>query len=178
LHSLSYQPRGKALMRDNPPVRKLLIQYITGNNVMAYNNLYLVANLELPEGVAIAKKILESQDQGYVKAMALGVLAKVGNKDNIPDILPYLDRTDVIQTMNFNRVEVKTQMRDVALASLVQVSGLPIADYNFDYLKMFGNGANFNVFTSPGMLGFSDDGVRNTSIKKWKDWYDKEKGKK
>ncbi|HEV3146887.1 MAG TPA: hypothetical protein VGZ47_23570, partial [Gemmataceae bacterium] len=49
LFSLSYQPRGKELLRDNPAIRKLLVQFLTNNSnyMMMYNNMYLIANLEL-----------------------------------------------------------------------------------------------------------------------------------
>src|SRR5262249_42103497 len=65
LHSLSYQARGKEMMRDNPAIRKLLIQFVTNNSnhMMMFNNLYLIANLELKEGVEIARKIIQSSDR-------------------------------------------------------------------------------------------------------------------
>jgi hypothetical protein len=179
LFSLSYQPLGKELMRDNPAIRKLLVQFVTnGNNhMMMFNNMYLIANLELKEGVDIAKRIIQSSERDpYTRAMAIGVLGKVGSKDNIPDLLPFLDKKDSVGSMMFNNTQINTQMRDVALAGLVQLSGQRLNEYNFAYIKMFAN-ANVNIFMSPGMLGFSDDAGRDASIKKWKDWYEKEKKK-
>ena len=180
LFSLSYQPHGKELMRDNPAIRKLLIQFVTNSNnhMMMFNNMYLIANLELKEGVDIAKRIIQTADRDpYTRAMAIGVLGKVGSRENIPDLLPFLDKKDTVGSMNVNNMQINTQMRDVALAGLVQLSGQKLNDYNFAYLKMFAN-ANVNIFMSPGMLGFNDDATRDASIKKWKDWYEKEKGKK
>jgi hypothetical protein len=180
LFSLSYQPQGKELMRDNPAIRKLLIQFVTNSNnhMMMFNNMYLIANLELKEGVDIAKRIIQSSDRDpYTRAMAIGVLGKVGSKENIPDLLPFLDKKDSVGSMMFNNTQINTQMRDVALAGLVQLSGQKLQDFNFAYIKMFAN-ANVNIFMSPGMLGFSDDASRDASIKKWKEWYEKEKAKK
>ncbi|HLW64599.1 MAG TPA: hypothetical protein VKS79_04715 [Gemmataceae bacterium] len=180
LFSLSYQPHGKELMRDNTAIRKLLIQFVTNSNnhMMMFNNMYLIANLELKEGVDIAKRIIQSSERDpYTRAMAIGVLGKVGSKDNIPDLLPFLDKKDSVGSMMFNNTQINTQMRDVALAALVQLSGQKLSDYSFAYIKMFAN-ANVNIFMSPGMLGFSDDAARDASIKKWKDGYEKEKGKK
>jgi hypothetical protein len=167
-------------MRDNPAIRKLLIQFVTNSNnhMMMFNNMYLIANLELKEGVDIAKRIIQTADRDpYTRAMAIGVLGKVGSRENIPDLLPFLDKKDTVGSMNVNNMQINTQMRDVALAGLVQLSGQKLNDYNFAYLKMFAN-ANVNIFMSPGMLGFNDDATRDASIKKWKDWYEKEKGKK
>jgi hypothetical protein len=109
--------------------------------------------------------------------MAMAILGKIGTKENIADLLPFLEKKEVFQTVTVNQTEIKTELRDVALAGLAQLSGHRLQDYNFAYLKMFAN-ANFNILMSPGMLGFSDDATREAAIKKWKDWYEKEKAKK
>jgi hypothetical protein len=66
-------------------------------------------------------------------------------------------------------------MRDVALASLAMLSGQQPSDYGFPYLQMFkGKNVAINITMSPTLLGFADDISRNSAIKKWKDWYEKQ----
>jgi HEAT repeat protein len=184
LYTMSFQQRGKDMLKENSAVRRMLVQYIlTGSQTVNYQNMYLVANLELKEGVDIAKKFLKGSERDpYTRSMALAILGKIGSRSEIPEVLPFLDNTSSVGSVQFgNGVNINTQMRDVALATLVQVSGLNMADYDFAYLKAFNNNmgrVNLNFALSPGMLGFSDDATRLASIKKWKVWYEGEKKRK
>ena len=74
-----------------------------------------------------------------------------------------------------NNAKITTQVRDVALATSIQLSGLSLTDYNFPYLKMFPQGANVQVFMSPNVFGFSDEATRTAAFKKWNDWREKQK---
>jgi hypothetical protein len=173
LNSMSYQPHGKQVLVGNPAVRRMLIQYLRQSDGSAsYNNLYLVSNLELREGVDIARDIIRLPNRDiHAKTMAIALLGKLGTKEHIGDIEPFLtDKTGIGSVRFGNGPMINTQARDVALAALVQLSGQAMSDYNFPYLKMFPVGANFQLHLSPGMLGFSDDASRDAAIKKWTDW--------
>jgi hypothetical protein len=175
LQIMSYKPRGKDLLKNNPLIRKLLVNYISeGNNISGYGGLYLIANLELKEGVDIAKKYLKqpSRDTSS-RAMAVSILGKLGGKAAIADIVPFLEDKTSIQQMQFgNGAKINTQMRDVALATLVQATGQNLNDYNFAYLKVFGGrGVGPSLYLNPMLSGFGDDQTRDASLKKWNDWY-------
>jgi hypothetical protein len=184
LYTMSFNPRGKELLKENTAMRKMLVQYILASNQnVNYQNMYLVANLELKEGVDIAKKYLKTSERDpYTRSMALAILGKIGSRTEIPEVLPFLDKSDSVGSVQFgNGIQINTQMRDVALAALVMLSGQNLNDYNFAYLKAFNNNQrrmNFNFALSPGMLGFSDDATRTAALKKWRDWYEEEKKKK
>jgi hypothetical protein len=179
LHSLSYRPRTKELVKTSAPIRKLLIKYLTeGGPYSASNGLYIMANLELKEVVELARKVLKSSENDhYGRGIALGVLGRFGGKEVVPEVLPFLtDKTSVGETQFGNGNRIKTEMRDVALATLVQTTGQNMKDYDFAYLKMFGGRVALNnIGMSPSLLGFSDDASRDAALKKWKDWYEKNK---
>jgi hypothetical protein len=182
LHSLSYSPQGKNVLKGNEVVRKLIVKYLTNwNENTIHSDIYLLVNLEIKEGLGIAREMLKkSENQPWLRAMALGALAKLGGKEVIPEILPFLEDKGSCGTtqfgMNNKNVTMTTQLRDVALGMLVHLTGQNLGDYEFAYMKAFpGNFSAQNLFMSPTLLGFSDDKGRDISMKKWKDWYEKEK---
>jgi hypothetical protein len=179
LHSMSYAPRTKEMVKTSPPIRKLLLKYLSdGGSYAASNSLYILSNLEMPEVVDFARKILKGPTSDiYGKGMALSVLGRFGGKESVPEILPFLDDKSSIGMTQFgNGNQINTQMRDVALATLVQLTGQNLRDYDFAYLKMFGGRVAINNFSmSPSLLGFSDDAARDAAQKRWKDWYAKNK---
>jgi len=178
LHGMSYQPRGKEVLRNHAIVRKLLVRYIAeGNGGTDYNGLYLVANLELKEGADIARKIIARTDRDpLARSMAIAILGKLGDKSDIPNLVAQLsDQSQMGETQLEKGQRLRTQVRDVALVSLVQLTGQALSDYNFTYLKMLGGNARFNVALSPGLCGFADDAVRDAALKRWNEWYEKNK---
>jgi hypothetical protein len=130
LHSLSYKRGGKDLLKNNDLIRTLLVKYITeGTSYTSYNNLYLVANLELKEGADIAKSLLKnSEHDPYTRGMAISILGKLGGRSAIPEVIPFLtDKQGLGETQFPNNVRIKTQIRDVALATLLQITGQSLA---------------------------------------------------
>jgi hypothetical protein len=182
LHSLSYQPASKNLLKNDEVIRKLIVKYLsswTENTI--HSDVYLLVNLEIKEGTDIARGMLKkSGNQPWSRAMAMGALAKLGGKEVIPELLPYLEDKGSCGTTTFGvnnkNVTMSTQLRDVALGLLVHLTGQNLNDYDFAYIKVFpGNFSSVNLFMSPTLLGFSDDKARDASMKKWKQWYEKEK---
>lgn len=183
LHSLSYQPASKNILKNNEVIRKLIVKYLSSwTEQTVHSDVYLLVNLEIKEGAQIARAMLKkSGNQPWSRAMAMGALAKLAGKSAIPELLPYLEDKGSCGTTTFgfnNRnVTMTTQLRDVALGLLVHLTGQSLNDYDFAYVKVFpGNFSSVNLFMSPTLLGFSDDKARDSSMKKWKQWYEKEKG--
>jgi hypothetical protein len=182
LHSLSYQPASKNILKNNEVIRKLIVKYLSSwSEQTIHSDVYLLVNLEIKEGAQIARAMLKkSGNQPWSRAMAMGALAKLDGKSAIPELLPYLEDKGSCGTTTFglnNRnVTMTTQLRDVALGLLVHLTGQNLNDYDFAYVKVFpGNFSSVNLYMSPTLLGFSDDKARDSSMKKWKQWYDKEK---
>jgi HEAT repeat protein len=179
LLSMSYRQPAKVMMQKDPIIRTLILKFILEGGVYAANNgLYLLSNLEMKETAEVARNFLKRKDvDSYSKSMAVALLGKFGGKEAIPEVLPYLsDKTNLGETRFGNGNPIRTQMRDVALATLVSLTGQNPADYDFAYLKMFNGGrVVFQVHQNPTLMGFSDEATREAALKKWRDWYDKNK---
>jgi hypothetical protein len=179
LLNMSYRQPVKAMMQNNPVLRQLILKFVLEGSVYAANNgLYLLSNLEMKETADVARSFLKRKDvDSYSKSMAVALLGKFGGREAIPEVLPYLDdKTNLGETRFGNGNPIRTQMRDVALATLVSLTGQNLADYDFAYLKMFNGGrVVFNVHQNPTLMGFSDDATREAALKKWHEWYAKNK---
>src|SRR5262249_20374412 len=142
-------------------------------------DMYLLVNLDLKECVDIARGLLKKQSlPPSVRAMALAALAKFGGESAVTEILPYLeDKTRCGTTVSFNNnnLTMTTELRDVALGFLVYLTDQSFNDYEFAITHFPGNFSSQSLFMSPTMLGFSDDKSRDASMKKWQEWYAKEK---
>jgi hypothetical protein len=180
LVTVSYQPSGKLALRDNAAVRRLLVKHIEqANNSLSNNSLTILINLNLREdGLAIARKILSTSSAGddvHAKAMAISLMGKWGTREDIPKVTPFLDDTTGIGAFRVNNnAQISTQLRDVALANLIKLSGDSIADYNFSYLKQFPQ-LRIEFYTSPVIWGFSDETSRTAAVNKWLDRWQKSK---
>src|SRR5205823_642289 len=136
LQNMAYQANGRQVLRDNLVIRKMLVSYLDQPlTPWTGSNFFLIGHLELPEGVEIARKALKRKPDNYAKSTAIGLLGKLGTKANLADIGPFLSDTGSCGTVQFgNNAKITTQVRDVALATSVQLSGLSLTDYNFPYL--------------------------------------------
>jgi hypothetical protein len=181
LYSLSSRPRGKYLLKDNVLMRALLAKFLVGGDAPnPYYNFLVIANLELKECTDFVRAYLkDSSGDRLTRSMAIGILGKLGGRAAIPEIMPFLDDKSPMGESHFpNGTTIKTQLRDVALATLVQATDQSLDDYGFPYWKMFGGrNARLNLVQSPTLLGFNDDQSRDAALKKWADWYAKNKDK-
>ncbi|MCX7700771.1 MAG: hypothetical protein N2039_07820 [Gemmataceae bacterium] len=179
LLNMSYRPQTKLMLQSDPTIRTLLLKFILeGGPYAANNGLYLLSNLEMKETAEVARSFLKKKEvDSYSKSMAVALLGKFGGKEAIPEVLPFLDdKTSLGETRFGNGTPIRTQMRDVALATLVELTQQNPADYDFGYLKMFNGGrVVFNVHQNPTLMGFSDDSTRESALKKWREWYSKNK---
>lgn len=128
-------------------------------------SLYLCQNLELKEGVLLARDLLKGGKlQPHGRGVACSLIGRLGTRDNIPDIAPLL--TDATHMNNFQvrpRETGTVQVRDVALAILVHLTGQSHKDYGFGFANA---GHTFQIGSTYNM-GFLDDGKRQEALRKW-----------
>jgi hypothetical protein len=176
IYNLLHQPQPREGLQNNGIARKLLVTYLESRTDpnLVHQNLYLAMNFNLKESVGWALKMAKAKEtQAYVRATAITVVGKLGGKEQIPDLEAMLTDTTQIGASTFNTVQIKTEMRDVALAMLVQLSGQNLADYNFPYITALNPGLRGNTQNfvyAPSLLGFSDAAGREAALKKWNDW--------
>jgi hypothetical protein len=175
LTSLFHQPEPRQLFTNDSAARKLLASFVMNRNdvAMMHQNLFLVQNFNLKECLDWALTLATAKDQQpYVRATALTVVGKMGGKEHIAKLEPLLSDSTQLGQIQFNTTRINTQVRDVALAMSVLLSGQDIMSYDFPYLKVIQAQIQQNpqaFLYSYHYLGFSDDAGRNAAMKKWND---------
>jgi hypothetical protein len=132
--------------------------------------LQLARTLRLKEGVPLALKAARSKElNAWSRSNAVMFVAEFGGKDHISELEPLLNDKASIGSMGFNFATIQTELRDVALAAVVSLSGQSLDDYDYPYLKLFGGGAGPMSALSAHCYGFADSAGRDAALKRWKD---------
>jgi HEAT repeat protein len=173
LCSLFHQPEPRQLFTNDSTARKLLANFVMArtDQAMVHQNLFLVQNFNLKECLDWSLNLATAKDQQpYVRATAMTVVGKMGAKEHIAKLEPLLSDTTQLGQIQFNTTRINTQVRDVALAMSILLSGQDIQTYDFPYLKVIQAQMQQNpqaFLYSYHYLGFSDDTGRNAAMKKW-----------
>jgi hypothetical protein len=135
--------------------------------------LSVIQNLNMKEGLDFAVKVAKMKDlQIWTRAQALTVVGKMGGKEQVPMMEAMFDDKTQVTNIQWNNVQLSTQVNDIALAMAAHLSGQQPKDYGFDALQ-----------TQPGLiwayhyLGFSTEEKRTAAFKKWKEWSEAQKKK-
>jgi hypothetical protein len=169
LNGLSYRPNLNAELQKSVSGRALLLAFLQrSDDPTARAALDLARNLAMKESVAGAvEAALEKKLPANTRASALLLLGKLGGRDLIPRLEPLLDEATPLGTVQLRRIMLTTQLSDVALAALVQLSGQQMSAYGFSYLEIV---PGLKAFPSPDRLGFATPAARQAAIQKWKSW--------
>jgi hypothetical protein len=166
------QPAIQTAMRgDAVALRKLTVgwmkQQIDDTTFQQIGWTLLNNNLNLPEAAEVGLNVIrqkKAKAQGL--ALALAVIGKHGKKEYVKELKPYLDDRSVIATMNMNRQLTTIQVRDVALAMTVHLTGQSPKDYGFPNFQQNNPWSRFHYF----YMGFANDTQRDQAFRKWKAW--------
>jgi hypothetical protein len=140
-----------------------------GGAAATYQNLMLAASFELKsEGLAVATKALANETgPAPIRQYAILSLGRFGGKEHLPMIEKCLQDTTNSNVMQANNPphQIEIQIRDVALAVLVHLTGQHLRDYG--YLQVQPHPLTlFQV----GSLAFNDAARREAALKKWSQW--------
>ncbi len=132
-------------------------------------NLLFAASLELKgEVLGVSARVLANpQSPANNRQMAILMLGKFSGKESLSTIEKLLDDTSscgIVQANNPPR-QVEVQIRDVALAVLVHLTGQNLREYGFLSAQHF-PATLFQV----GTLTFTDPAQREAALKKWSQW--------
>jgi hypothetical protein len=158
-----------------PLLRRMTAEWIQKDNgpAVAFQNLWLAFSFELREGLQVAERVLKSNPpQPEVAPFAALVVAKFGGREQMPLLEPLLKDTSAVENQD-NEGErggaegehVNAQVRDVALAALVFLSGQQLSDYGFDKSL-----PAHQILFQPGKYGFANAIKRSLAHKKWSQW--------
>jgi hypothetical protein len=168
--NLLYQQNIQQGVKSSTGARKLLVQFFerhTDQNAIG-QAVQLAMQLDLKEMAPVAlKAATDKNQQPWARATAVLAVGKLGSKDDIKKIEPLLEDTTNLGQMQFNQTRVTTEMRDVALASMIMLSGQDYMNYNFPYLKAF---PQINrQYLGYNYFGFSDNDQRTAALKQYKE---------
>jgi hypothetical protein len=167
--NLLYQPAFNQTLRTGPrseQARKLFLAWagqVKGN--AANQTLNIAMQYNLKEGLELGLRLIREKD--WANGMAIVAIGKLGTKDHLKVLEPLLANNTVIMNVNFNNKPGTTEVRDVALAMMVHLTGQSIKDYGYEFFR--GN-TNEQVFFAPVYLAFAEQAKRDAALKKFQDW--------
>jgi hypothetical protein len=150
-------------------LKKMLGMWIVHNSssALARENLILAFTFDLKEGLDLAVKLLANEGRGQPPAIrqeALLAIGRFGNHTHIAMVEPLLKDSDFCSPQQGNDPR-QSQVRDVALAVLIHLSGQELKDYKLDHVPLH----SLTVFQS-GMIAFADPLTRKAALRKWEIW--------
>lgn len=171
LHTFSYQQSVQGAMRDAEqavPIKKLIGAWIAkpSGSPNAYQNFMLALQFDLREGLAPALAMLrDGGAQPHIAQYALLLIGKFGSRADMTVVTPLLTDENLLGSLSINNKEVRTELRDVALAVAVHVTGQDLGAYGFEHLQK-----NPQMVFQPMTAGFSTPAKREAAFKKWNEW--------
>src|SRR5262245_2530985 len=154
------------------PVRKLFAAWLEKERypILLRRGMDVAAQNKVAECRATVLKIAaDSRTVLYMRATALLGLAKLGTKDDLTELEPFLKDKTQIAIVRVNGEPWAIQMRDVALGAAVQLAGESLADFGFERRPP----ANLVSVTSYTYYAFHSDDKRDAAQQKWKEWAEK-----
>jgi hypothetical protein len=152
-------------------LKKMLGAWIVHNSssVLAHQNFDLAFTLDLKEGLDLGLKLLANEGRGQPPAIrqdALLAIARFGDHTHIALVEPLLKDADFCSPQQVNDPrQPQSQIRDVALAVLIHLSGQELKAYGLDHVPPHSP----TVF-QPGMIAFTDPLMRKAALRKWELW--------
>jgi hypothetical protein len=182
VYTYCYQRSVQMELDDGPykaEIRKLLGRWIArGEGLLAHNGLSLALQHGFEEGLIPARRIInDRRTYSYFLPEAVAAVARLGDKSHIALLEPLLaDDTPVTQRSvargdPFGRPLV-VQVRDVALAGAVHLSGQDFDAYHFKFIQP----NPLTVFT-PNSACFASDDDRAAALEKWREYRAKQTDK-
>ena len=159
--------------------RKLFLDWLEREpqSYMQQRGFQLAAQVGIKEALPILVRLLEKKDQNpYGKAQVMVSLVKLGSKEHIKLLDPYLKDETQVTTINFgNGPQLSVQVRDVAMGVQIQLAGQKLTEYGYDG-RFGGAGLSYHYY------GFPEDAdgksrAREDAHAKWREWMKKNLGK-
>lgn len=144
-----------------------------------YQAMSIARNLKMPDqAIRLSIRLLTSQGATPAyRGMAASNLAQMGTKEHIPLLEKMMTEQAMVTTVRENvpnlpaaeRPAHEIQVRDVALAVSIILSGQKLEDYGYvDIYKV--NGLNINAANYTYARYYIPEADRKASFEKWKEW--------
>jgi hypothetical protein len=178
LYSLCYQASFQAAMKGgahHQQIRKLLGAWVRrGADWSAYQAMSLAMQYDLDEGLVPAKRVLNQMGiQVHIRQYAILTIGKMGSDEDIPLLEALLEDKTQTSQRTINKIKYDTQVRDVALATLLHMTKQDFKKFGFERLQ-----ANSRMLFNTSTIGFKDEAERKVAFDKWKKFRESQKSEK
>lgn len=170
LNNFSNQPSFHAALSSGTlvePLRGLLSVWVGrhfDDTMVAYQNFLLAMRYDLKAAIEPAAELAARKEiPAQQRSSAILALGKLGDKRQLPALQSLLDDTSEFTVHGRDGQEVRTQIRDVALAVMVHLSGQNLRDYGFDHFSL-----HPTWLFNPATLGFKSIEAREQALEKWR----------
>ncbi len=156
-----------------PAFKKLFLAWLEKEpqSHMVHRGLQVAVEAKMKEALPLVlKHVREKSIPIYTRAQTALLLARIGTKEHLPDIEPLLADKTVVGSFGINNVQGQVQLRDIALAVSIKLTGQKMSEYDFDVMK----GNEELIHMSYIYCAFSSDAKRDAAHKKYKDFREKE----
>ncbi len=154
----------KQSSEEGKRLRKLFVAWGQAQQSSNASQLFykIAARLQVREALPLALRALTNpavSASGRVHAMLL--VGKLGNTNHRPVLRPFLTDHTVVGHVSRNNLLGKIQVRDVALAITVHLSGKPLKSQDFPFLRPA------DPLAASYSFAFSNETERETTFKKY-----------
>ena len=155
-------------------VRRLLLVWVSDcpvrNDHVLQSRLNLISLYKLTEALPLAVAVARGEPPFLTAAannrvMAVMVIGRFGSAQHAQQLEPLLDDDTVWAMAGQPGNPRVVQVRDVALATMIHLTGQQPQDYGF-----IGVQRNPQMVFNPQSLGMPDDAARAAAAAKWRDW--------
>jgi hypothetical protein len=150
-------------------VKKLALRWIQRQDASNLGQtLELAVKLNLKESLDLAlREVRNKNGVPYSRAMAIMAVGQLGGKQHATELEPLLAETAQVGSFGINNTQGNTEVRDVALATLIHLHGQKLKDYGFAAAEAWPD-TEISLQNGPIFLGFSNKNKRELALKKWK----------
>ncbi len=177
MYSFCYQQSFRNAMQGGES-QKMLSKLLGGwirrsEDWSAYQGMIMAMQYGLKDGLVPAEKALKANanQQPHVRQYSILTIARFGDESHMPLLEGVLEDKTVVSRRTINKTQqFETQVRDIALATLLHLTKQDHKEYGFPSIQ-----PNAQYVFNPSTLGFNDEEERTKAFDKWTEFREKQK---
>jgi hypothetical protein len=168
METLANRPPILKEVRADPALCKLLLAALKQRSAPAPDKALSAAQaLSLKGAVDWALPLAtDRKAPAGTRAAALLLIGALGDRRVSDRLAPLLTDTTVVGSRALGRARLSAEVRDVALAALIQLHGQSTADYSYPYSRAV---PGLKVVPEAACLGFTSPAEREAAFKRWRE---------
>jgi hypothetical protein len=151
------------------PIKKLFVAWLEQEQQpnLLRRAFMIASQAGLKEAVPTGIKLVRDKAlPASSRAQVMVYLGRMGGRELIKEIEPFLEDKSLISTVRFNDEQMTVELRDVAMGVCVLLAKEKPADFGFERTRS--EPASFSSYI---YYGFTTEEKREAAHKKWKEWW-------